>query len=135
MATQNLKQCRIDSYCDNRALRYFDIFPEMTGQVTISIVAPNAISGWHRHQHQTDQFFVARGMLRVTSISPGGDVVQVVLNSKNPSTCTILPEHWHGWRSYNEEVVLCYFLSRKHDEEDEHRATLQEIRDLFGVDL
>jgi len=133
MAPQAIAVSPIDSYVDNRAIRYFDIFPEIKGQVTISVIAPNSVSGWHKHKLQADYFFVAKGRLTLKAITPGGVVTEADLTSESPVTCVILPEYWHGWRAYDEEVVLCYFLTRKHDENDEYRATAEEIFDQFGV--
>ena len=130
-----MEKLRIDSYHDERANRYFDIFPNLEGQVTVSIVTPNTVSGWHRHKIQSDQFFVVKGVLTVTTISPKGVVRKVELSASSPCTITILPNYWHGWRSYEDEVTLIYYLSEKHDESDEYRASRGAIYSEFGVDL
>ena len=113
----------VESYSDDRAIRYFDVFPGLIGQITISLVACNAVSGWHKHLDQIDQFFVAKGNLLVTTISPDGVVERLDLTSDNPTIITVPPNYWHGWRSFEDEVMLCYYLSEKHNESDEIRVS------------
>lgn len=125
----------IESYCDDRAKRYFDVFPCLEGQVTISIVEPRAVSGWHRHQHQTDEFFVAKGKLLLTVVSEEGAIEKIVLSSRDPQTYLVSPNHWHGWKSFQEEVMLIYYLSRKHDEGDEERCSTEYMLCKYGVEL
>ena len=118
---------KIDTFVDERASRYFDLFPEMSGQITVSIIEKHQFSGWHKHHLQYDQFFVARGKIKVAIITPTGDVKEEYLSEDNPKTILIPPDHWHCWRSDDETSFLIYYLSRKHDEYDEIRGTEEEI--------
>ncbi len=56
----NLIKFSIESFKDHRAIRFFDLFPELSGQITVSVIMPQQFSGWHKHLRQTDQFFVAK---------------------------------------------------------------------------
>ena len=121
----------IEGYKDHRADRYFDIYPDLDGQITVSIVEPNQISGWHRHQLQFDIFFVAAGELKIAVISPDGLVEEAVLGADNRQTIYIPSGHWHCYRSFDSQATLIYYLSRKHNENDEYRATEEEILSRF----
>ena len=125
-----------ESFKDARAERYFDVFPSLTGQITVSLVAPHQVSGWHRHRNQSDQWFVARGKLKIAAIDEDGKVEELRLAGPAAGTVvTMRPGLWHGWRSYDEEVVLIYYLDRKHDEADEFRATADEMYQRYGYRL
>jgi dTDP-4-dehydrorhamnose 3,5-epimerase-like enzyme len=132
--TNNQEQL-VESYVDERASRYFDIFRGLKGQVTVSRIAARAISGWHKHKFQTDQFFVAKGNLKLSVVSPAGAVEVHTLSGESPMTITVLPDYWHGWRALEEEVILLYYLDRKHDENDEFRRTQEQIKHDFGIEL
>jgi len=127
---------RCDSFKDARAERYFDIFRSLEGQITVSFVAPHQISGWHQHRIQTDQWFVAKGRLKIATIDDGGRIEEhELIGPADGEVVTIPPGLWHGWRSYDQEVLLIYYLSRKHDEADEIRATDVEIYQRYGYRL
>ena len=118
-----------DRFDDHRARRLFDIFPELKGQVTVSEVAPYQFSGWHRHEKQFDVFSVIEGELKVGVINTNGASSVKVLTRgeslKIPSFC------WHCYTSGPSKATLVYYLSRKHDETDEFRATEEEIFEQF----
>lgn len=125
-----------EGFKDARAERYFDIYPSLKGQITVSLIAPNQLSGWHRHRVQTDQWFVAKGRLKIATIDGDGKVEELELAGPAGGTViTIPPGMWHGWRSYDQEVVLIYYLDRKHDEADELRASEAEIYERYGYRL
>ena len=125
-----------ESFKDARAERYFDVFPNFDGQITVSIVAPGQVSGWHRHLHQTDHWFVIRGRLKVATIDEDGIVDECELTGPaGGRVITIRPGLWHGWRSYDTEVVILYHLNQKHDERDEIRATADELYERYGYRL
>ena len=132
--TNNEKQL-IESYVDERASRYFDIFQGLKGQVTISRITAKSISGWHKHKNQTDQFFVVKGHLRLTVVSPTGIVQVQTLSDGIPMTVTVHPNYWHGWRALEEDVILIYYLDRKHDESDEFRCSEEQMKSDFGIEL
>ena len=52
---------KVEGFKDHRADRFFDIYPDLDGQVTVSIVEPDQFSGWHSHKLQYDIFFAASG--------------------------------------------------------------------------
>jgi dTDP-4-dehydrorhamnose 3,5-epimerase-like enzyme len=126
------KKIAVESFKDHRASRFFDLYPQMSGQVTTSVIEPFQFSGWHKHALQYDQFFVADGKIKVVTISPEGDVQEHMMSSGNGMTLQIPAGYWHCYHSAEEKAVLIYYLSRKHDESDEIRASKEDIFEQFG---
>lgn len=131
----NLIKFSIESFKDRRAIRFFDLFPELSGQITVSVIMPQEFSGWHKHLRQTDQFFVAKGAIKVGIITPTGEIIEELLSAEHPQTVAIPPNHWHAWRSLEEKAFLVYYLSQKHDESDEIRETAGEILKRYGYQI
>ena len=50
----SIKVLPIEGFKDHRAERFFDIYPDIDGQITVSIVEPNQFSGWHNHALHND---------------------------------------------------------------------------------
>jgi quercetin dioxygenase-like cupin family protein len=120
-------------YDDNRASRLFDIFPALRGQITVSDVCPLQFSGWHRHEKQYDVFAVIRGVLHVGLLNPQGEG-RVVRLARGQSL-HIPTGYWHCYKTGLSPATLIYYLSRKHDETDEFRASEQDIFDRFGFEM
>ena len=131
----SVKVLPVEGYNDHRANRFFDLYPNIDGQITVSIVQPNQFSGWHCHRLQYDIFFVASGELKIGIISPEGDVTEVFLNSEKPESVFIPTSYWHCYKSGNSKVTLVYYLSQKHNEDDEFRATEEEIFEKFNYKI
>ena len=130
-----MKIDNIETFIDERASRFFDIFPCLEGQITISSINPKKFSGWHMHKLQTDWFSVVKGSAKVSIISPSGEVFEHVLDEKNPRTVEIPPLHLHCWLSSDCDTILVYYLSRKHDESDEYRYTEEEVMTQYGYKM
>jgi dTDP-4-dehydrorhamnose 3,5-epimerase-like enzyme len=131
----SVKVLPVEGFNDHRANRFFDLYPNLDGQITVSIVQPEQFSGWHRHALQYDIFFVAAGELKIGIISPEGDVTEVFLNSENPESVFIPTGYWHCYKSGEAEATLVYYLSKKHNEDDEFRATEEEIFQKFSYKI
>ena len=128
----SVKVSSVEGFKDHRADRFFDIYPALDGQITVSIVEPNQFSGWHCHALQYDIFFVASGSLKIGIISPDGDVSEVMLKSDKPERIYIPTGYWHCYKSGTSQATLVYYLSKKHNEHDELRASEEEIFSKFG---
>lgn len=114
-------------HVDDRAVRYLDVFPLMSGQINISVVPPHTLVAWHKHHKQKDYWFVASGLLKVGIVAPDGTHRFEYLTPRDPKVLQIDEEHWHGYRSLEEESVLIYWMTRKYDPVDEIRASVEEI--------
>lgn len=125
----------IEIFNDDRANRFFDIFPILDGQVTVSIIHPNQFSGWHMHKNQTDYFCVVSGSLWIYTITPQGKLDKILLSGSSPRTIVISPQIIHSWKSSSSGATLIYYLSKKHDESDEFRFTLDDIYKTYNIDF
>lgn len=109
-------------HADSRRVAYCDLFPEGTpgGDVNVFVFNEGARTYWHRHQRQTDRFFVAKGLLAVsTTRGPGLPVTEHVL--REGETLVIRPGLWHGYECLLHETVLVMYLDQKYDPTDEER--------------
>ena len=125
----------IESYSDVRANRYFDIFPKLKSQITVSEIYPNQISGWHMHKKQNDEFCLIKGNIKIALISESGIITEYMLSEDKVRTIYIPKTYYHCWRNYNKQSILIYHLSNKHDESDEYRLTFKEIKNRFNYEI
>ena len=127
-------------YDDDRARRACDVFGfsgdgkvKMDGDINITWAYPGRIVAWHRHQLQSDLWFVIKGYLKVGLMDDARNVRWVYLGENDRRVLTIPPGIWHGYMVLGEEeAVLMYYITSKYDEEnpDEERMTVSEA----GVD-
>ena len=122
---------KLEFYNDERARRFFDLYEELSGQVTVSVIEPNQFSGWHMHHLQYDQFTVVYGKVKVVVIEQNGNINEHILDADIPETLKILPTQIHAYKNFEKKSVLSYYLSKKHNEDDEYRFTEEEIFSRF----
>ena len=67
-------------YDDDRARRACDVFGftgddkvQMAGDINITWAYPGRVVAWHRHQKQTDHWFVIKGHLKVGLLVDDGN--------------------------------------------------------------
>ena len=124
-----IKMIPIDQYDDQKARRYFDIFPRLIHeQISVSKV-PKAgtLNVWHRHAKQTDWFFVVQGKLEVFTLTEDKILKTYILDNKMPQCLEISPGLYHGWRTLEDSTILIYCLSHKHSEDDEERVSYEKM--------
>ena len=123
---------KLEFYNDDRASRFFDLYDELDGQVTASLIEPKQFSGWHMHELQYDKFTVVMGKIKVVVIKQSGEINEYILDAKQPETLHILPTEIHCYKNFSEKSLLIYYLSKKHNEDDEYRFTEEEIQKRFN---
>jgi len=121
---------------DDRARRACDVFGftgdgtvEMAGDVNITWAYPGRVVAWHRHQQQTDHWFVIKGHLKVGLMDDQRQVKWVYLGENDRRVLSIPPGVWHGYMVLgDEEAVLMYYITSKYDEKkpDEERLSVEE---------
>ena len=121
---------------DDRARRACDVFGftgdekvQMAGDINITWAYPDRVVAWHRHQHQTDHWFVIKGYLKVGLLDDEGNHRWVYLGENDRRVLSIPPGVWHGYMVLgDEEAVLMYYITSKYDEQhpDEERMTIEE---------
>jgi dTDP-4-dehydrorhamnose 3,5-epimerase len=120
-------------YDDDRARRACDVFGftgdgtvDMAGDINITWAYPERVVAWHRHQLQTDHWFVIKGYLKVGLLDDDGVVKWVYLGENDRRVLSIPPGVWHGYMVLGEEeAILMYYITSKYDEKhpDEERMT------------
>ena len=125
---------------DDRARRACDVFGftgdekvQMAGDINITWAYPGRIVAWHRHQLQTDHWFVIRGYLKVGLLDDDGTARWVYLGENDRRVLSIPPGVWHGYMVLGDvEAVLMYYITSKYDEDnpDEERLSIEDA----GVD-
>ncbi len=123
-------------YDDDRARRACDVFGftgdekvRMAGDINITWAYPGRVVAWHRHQKQTDHWFVIKGYLKVGLLDDDGNHKWVYLGENDRRVLSIPPGVWHGYMVMgDEETILMYYITSKYDEEnpDEERMTPEE---------
>lgn len=127
-------------YDDDRARRACDVFGftgdkaiKMAGDINITWAYPDRVVAWHRHQRQSDHWFVIKGFLKVGLLDAAGNARWVYLGENDRRVLTIPPGVWHGYMVLGEEeAVLMYYITSKYDDKnpDEERLSLEDA----GVD-
>ena len=123
-------------YDDDRARRACDVFGftgdekvRMAGDINITWAYPGRVVAWHRHQKQTDHWFVIKGYLKVGLLDDDGNHKWVYLGENDRRVLSIPPGVWHGYMVMGEEeTILMYYITSKYNEHnpDEERMTPEE---------
>ncbi len=105
---------------DDRRKGTFDVFHTPGGDINYSVIYPNAIAAWHRHQKQTDHWYVICGSLKVGLYDEETKKLEwVYLHAQERQTLVIPPGIWHGWKNLSGgETILSYYISEKYNESD-----------------
>ena len=111
-------------HLDGRAERWCDVFEFLYGDVNVFELYAGRPSGWHRHQYQTDKFFVAEGEVVVGWWSE--DHPPVYLHLHRGARLTIRPNTWHGYEAPNGAVLVMY-LDQKYNPDDEETKPFSEV--------
>lgn len=112
-------------HVDDRRLGWFDVFEGKKIKNLNVVRIPNRgiICAWHRHQKQTDFWFVAQGSLQV-GLATGTEPTKpewVYLNPERGVTLVIPPPVWHGYKALQDNTILIYGLTEDYDGTDEDR--------------
>jgi len=88
-----------------------------TGQVNYSVMYPNVIKAWHRHEKQTDFWLCLHGHLKVGVYDEQSDRAWVsVIGEKQPGVMVIPPPLWHGAATIGcEPAGLLYYVTHQYD--------------------
>jgi dTDP-4-dehydrorhamnose 3,5-epimerase len=84
-------------------LRCDDELFEKFGQVYFTTTYPGVVKAWHWHKIQTDNFYVAKGTIKVAlydtreNSKTKGSVNQIYMSEHTPAVLRIPPGVCHGW--------------------------------------
>ena len=105
---------------DERRRAYYDLVPDLPGQIGITDMPAGVIAGMHMHKKQTDYFMVAKGRVLFRLATEDGSEERVVLSPSSRQTLIIKPGTWHGYKAI-EPSILVFYVNKKYNPEDEFR--------------
>ncbi len=101
------------------------------GQINYSVMYPNVIKAWHRHQLQTDFWLCLHGHIKVGVHREEDDKTWLaVVGEKNPCVVIIPPPLWHGAATVGAEPAgLLYYVTHAYNAQspDEDRRPFDSI--------
>lgn len=108
-------------------------FPPSSTQVSAALSYPGTIKAFHFHQHQTDLWVPANGMLQVALVdlrvdsSTFGHRNTMYVGNLRPWQIFIPPGIGHGYKVIGEQpAMLVYVTNRCYDPSDEGRIAYNE---------
>ena len=109
-------------HTDHRRKAICDIFGDATpGDINVFVGHLGSVTCWHKHNRQTDRFFVLSGRLRVRWWK-GSVFHQSILTPDDPAI-EIAPGWWHGYAYEEEGTTVLHYADHKYDELDEIRSS------------
>ena len=100
------------------------------GQINYSVMYPDVIKAWHRHQNQTDFWMVLHGHLKAGVHREDGKSWAIVIGEKTPGVLIIPPPLWHGAATVGPESAgLLYYVTHAYNPEkpDEQRLAFDGV--------
>jgi dTDP-4-dehydrorhamnose 3,5-epimerase len=106
---------------DYRRRGFYDVIPQLLGDMNVTHMNAGVISGMHMHKRQTDYFVVAKGSIMVRLIYEDERPPEKFVLSEHSHRTLIIPPHvWHGYKAL-EASVLVFYIDRKFSQDDEFR--------------
>lgn len=138
---------RLNRHADDRGyltevLRRDDEHFTQFGQAYISFLRRGIIKAWHKHEKQTDFFYVVSGASKIGLYddrpdSPSkGQYQSVVLGTEGLDALLLIPPMvWHGQMSLSETTYLLNMPTEPYDaaNPDEIRAPVEAFDDIWTI--
>ena len=120
---------------DDRAQRYLNVFPHLEGQLNVSFVnSTKHIVAWHKHNIQSDFWCCLKGSFKVGLATDNGEVRWEYLSERTPRVLEIPPGIYHGYKALEPGTILAYYVTRKYDTTDEHRALIGHFGEFWSTE-
>ncbi len=122
---------RLNPFLDNEgelfeALRADDsLFDGAFGQNLVSIVKPNVIKGFHRHERQKEYTTCIKGNILYVAVTetPKEPLIQKFLIGEDNRILIMTPPGiWHGYKALDKEAVVLYTMNRPYNPADTDTA-------------
>ncbi len=144
---EDVKIIPLKRFADDRGylteiLRIDDPYFIKFGQIYVTKLRKGIIKAWHKHEFQTDFFYVISGTSKIglfddrETSSTCGQYQTVILGDDGESALlTIPPLVWHGQMSLSEETFLINLPTEPYNRQnpDEIRATVEAFADVWSV--
>lgn len=105
-------------HADHRRTAWCDLFPTLPGDLNVFSIKKGQATYWHRHQHQTDRFFVARGAVRFQWWNGDSRYGMTLYPGDEP--VTIPAGYWHGYKALEPSLVVMYLDQKFSPADEEH---------------
>ncbi|MBI1388428.1 MAG: dTDP-4-dehydrorhamnose 3,5-epimerase [bacterium] len=142
-----VKVIRLQRHADDRGyltevLRNDDAHYQKFGQAYISFLRKGVVKAWHKHEKQTDHFYVVAGTSKIGLYddrdgSPTkGQYQTVVLGEHGLEALLVIPTMvWHGQMSLSEFTYLLNMPTETYDpaNPDEIRAPIDAFDDVWSI--
>lgn len=124
-------------------LRDDDPYFERFGQIYVSFLRKGIIKAWHKHEKQTDHFYVVSGTSKIglyddRDASPTkGEYQTVVLGDEGLQSLLLIPPLvWHGQMSLSEATYLVNIPTQHYDPNnpDEIRTPVDAFKDVWSIE-
>ncbi|HLD91336.1 MAG TPA: cupin domain-containing protein [Patescibacteria group bacterium] len=97
--------------------RFFNLVPELDGQVNVYVYQNTEFKGWHLHQNQEDMIFCVSGKLKIFLHAENDEYVCTRVLEKGESF-VIETDVWHGIQAESIGTTVIYFYEKKFDVKD-----------------
>ncbi|RJP26237.1 MAG: dTDP-4-dehydrorhamnose 3,5-epimerase [Candidatus Omnitrophota bacterium] len=123
-------------------LRNDDPYYMKFGQMYISYLRKGIIKAWHKHEKQTDHFYVVCGTSKIGLYddrdgSPTKGAYQTVIlgDAGNDALLAIPPLVWHGQMSLSDVTYMANLPTETYDPKnpDEIRASVDAFDDIWTI--
>ncbi|OGH70398.1 MAG: hypothetical protein A2754_03510 [Candidatus Magasanikbacteria bacterium RIFCSPHIGHO2_01_FULL_47_8] len=106
---------------DARRRGFYDIIPDVPGEMNFTHMPSGVICGLHLHKQHTDYFAVAKGSILMRLLyEDGRPEEKFVVSEHTHQTIIIPPGVWHGYKAL-EPTVLVFYIDGKFNAADELR--------------
>lgn len=99
------------TFKDTRGKSWYDIIPDMNGQLDVTINYPGTIRAFHWHAEKIEWMFVASGEVKFVLTDPHEEIF-----ASQGDMVKIEPGRWHGYQALGEkEAIVIEVADKKHD--------------------
>jgi dTDP-4-dehydrorhamnose 3,5-epimerase len=99
-------------------------------QVSMSKTFPGVIKAFHKHNKQTDVWYVVDGNVRAVTTDGEERKVYILGEDYEQKVLVIPPGLWHGYQVLgNKPATMLYLLTEEYDPSDEIRADYNKFFD------
>lgn len=138
---------KLNRHADDRGyltevLRCDDPHFQKFGQAYVSFLRKGIIKAWHKHEKQTDHFYVVSGTSKIGlyddregSVTKGQYKTVVLGEAGHDALLVIPPLVWHGQMSLSEVTYLLNMPTEPYDaaNPDEIRAPIDAFEDVWSI--
>jgi dTDP-4-dehydrorhamnose 3,5-epimerase-like enzyme len=114
---------------DDRRTGWFSVFDtDLIKDYNISkIHNRDTLVAWHRHERQSDFWFVPEGLLQVGLAASSSQFEWIFLGPERNQVLEIPPGIWHGYKAVKDNTILVYGLTNKYNGTDEERCSVDDM--------